>query len=89
MITEAELGLAVRRNATVGELLEAWFELAAGDFSPSTVKAQFYDRDWRRDYDSDGSTPRTICGGQRPVTSNSTTRSQPSMAEFLTGQAAP
>jgi hypothetical protein len=38
MITEAERGLAVRRNATVGELLEAWFEMASGDFSPSTVK---------------------------------------------------
>lgn len=30
--------LSVRRRATVGELLEAWFELASGDFSPSTVK---------------------------------------------------
>ena len=38
MITEAGRGLAVRRNATVGELLEAWFEMASGDFSPSTVK---------------------------------------------------
>ena len=38
MITEAERGLAVRRNATVGEPLEAWFEMASGDFSPSTVK---------------------------------------------------
>ena len=28
----------MRRNATVGELLEAWFEMAALDFSPSTVK---------------------------------------------------
>jgi hypothetical protein len=37
-ITEAERGLAVRRSASVGELLEAWFELASGDFSPSTVK---------------------------------------------------
>ena len=35
---EAERGLAVRTTATVGELLEAWFELAQHDFSPKTVK---------------------------------------------------
>ena len=38
MVSEAERGLAVRSSATVGELLEAWFEMAKGDFSPSTVK---------------------------------------------------
>ena len=38
MITEAERGLSARSNATVGELLEAWFAFAAPDFSPKTVK---------------------------------------------------
>lgn len=38
MVTEAERGLLVRTNATVGELLEAWFDLASRDFSPKTVK---------------------------------------------------
>ncbi|MFZ8999546.1 MAG: tyrosine-type recombinase/integrase, partial [Ilumatobacteraceae bacterium] len=38
MITEAERGLTVRTTATVGELLDAWFEFAAPDFSPKTVK---------------------------------------------------
>jgi hypothetical protein len=38
MVTEAERGLTVRTTATVGELLEAWFEFAAPDFSPKTVK---------------------------------------------------
>jgi integrase len=38
MITDAERGLTPRSASTVGELLEAWFELAAPDFSPSTVK---------------------------------------------------
>ena len=38
MVSEAERGLAVRSSATVGELLEAWFEMAKGDFSSSTVK---------------------------------------------------
>ena len=38
MVTEAERGLSVRTNATAGELIEAWFEHAAGDFSPKTVK---------------------------------------------------
>jgi len=33
MVTEAERGLTVRTTATVGELLEAWFEFAAPDFS--------------------------------------------------------
>ena len=37
MVTEAERGLSVRTNATVGDLLEAWFESAATDFSPKTV----------------------------------------------------
>ena len=38
MVTEAERGLTVRTTATVGELLEAWFEFATPDFSPKTVK---------------------------------------------------
>ena len=38
MVHDAERGLLVRTNATVGELLEAWFEHAAVDFSPKTVK---------------------------------------------------
>lgn len=38
MVGEAEAGRSVRTNSTVGELLEAWFEFAAPDFSPKTVK---------------------------------------------------
>jgi integrase len=38
LVTNAERGLLVRTNATTGELIEAWFEQAAGDFSPKTVK---------------------------------------------------
>ena len=38
MITEAERGLSVRTSATVGDLLEQWFDFAARDFSPKTVK---------------------------------------------------
>jgi integrase len=38
MISEAERGLSVRSSASVGDLLDAWFEMAKGDFSPSTVK---------------------------------------------------
>ena len=38
MITEAERGSMARTTATVGELLDAWFEFAAPDFSPKTVK---------------------------------------------------
>ena len=38
MVSDAERGLVVRTNATTGELIEAWFEHAAGDFSPKTVK---------------------------------------------------
>ena len=38
MVTEAERGLTVRTTATVGELLEAWFDFASPDFSPKTVK---------------------------------------------------
>ena len=38
MVTDADRGLSVRTNATTGELIEAWFEHAAGDFSPKTVK---------------------------------------------------
>ena len=38
MITEVERGLSVTTNATVGELLEAWLEMASRDFSPKTVK---------------------------------------------------
>ena len=37
MVHDAERGLSVRTTATVGELLEAWFELAKRDFSPKTV----------------------------------------------------
>ena len=38
MVTDAEQGLTVRTTATVGELLERWFELASRDFSPKTIK---------------------------------------------------
>jgi integrase len=38
MVVQAERGLVARSAATVGELLEAWFEFAAPDFSPKTVK---------------------------------------------------
>jgi len=38
MISEAERGLSVRTSATVGDLLEQWFDFAARDFSPKTVK---------------------------------------------------
>ena len=38
MISEAERGLSVRTSASVGDLLEKWFEFAAPDFSPKTVK---------------------------------------------------
>lgn len=38
MVLDAQRGRAVRTTATVGELLEAWFELASTDFSPKTVK---------------------------------------------------
>ncbi|MEM9749277.1 MAG: hypothetical protein AAF945_21515, partial [Actinomycetota bacterium] len=38
MVTEAERGAMSRTRATVGELLDAWFEFAAPDFSPKTVK---------------------------------------------------
>jgi hypothetical protein len=38
MITEAEPGGMARTTAMVGELLETWFEFAARDFSPKTVK---------------------------------------------------
>ncbi len=38
MLAAAENGLSVRTSATVGELLERWFEFAGHDFSPSTVK---------------------------------------------------
>jgi integrase len=38
MVTEAERGLTPRSASTVGELLEAWFEMTAPDFSPTTVK---------------------------------------------------
>jgi len=34
----AERGLTPWSASTVGDLLEAWFELAAADFSPTTVK---------------------------------------------------
>ncbi|MEO1057808.1 MAG: site-specific integrase [Actinomycetota bacterium] len=38
MITEAERGMMARTTARVGELLDAWFDFAAPDFSPKTVK---------------------------------------------------
>ena len=38
MISKAERGLSVRTGATVGDLLEQWFDFAARDFSPKTVK---------------------------------------------------
>lgn len=38
MVTEAERGSLARTTATVGDLIEAWFALAAPDFSPKTVK---------------------------------------------------
>jgi integrase len=38
MVLDAQRGLAVRTAATVGELLEAWFDLARYDFSPKTVR---------------------------------------------------
>ena len=38
MISEAERGLSVRTSATVGDLLEQWFDFASRDFSPKTVK---------------------------------------------------
>jgi hypothetical protein len=38
MITEAERGGMARTTATVGELLDTWFDFAAPNFSPKTVK---------------------------------------------------
>ncbi len=38
MVLDDKQGLSVRTTATVGELLQAWFELAQHDFSPKTVK---------------------------------------------------
>ena len=38
MITNADQGLTPRSASTVGDLLEAWFELASPDFSPTTVR---------------------------------------------------
>ncbi|MFK8025030.1 MAG: tyrosine-type recombinase/integrase, partial [Ilumatobacter sp.] len=38
MVTDAERGFTASTTATVGELLEAWFEFAAPDFSPKTVR---------------------------------------------------
>ena len=38
MITEAERVSMARTTATVGESLDTWFEFAAPDFSPKTVK---------------------------------------------------
>lgn len=55
----------------------------------AAVKAQFYDRDWRRGTAVTAPIPRTTCGGRRPATSISTTQSPPSTPEFLTGQPAP
>jgi integrase len=36
-VTEAHRGRLVRTSATVGELLEAWFDHATRDFSPTTI----------------------------------------------------
>ena len=49
MISKAERGLSVRTSATVGDLLEQWFDFAARDFSPKTVKETrgFIDRNLR------------------------------------------
>lgn len=38
MIVEAERGTLARTSATVGDLLETWFEFAAPEFSPKTVR---------------------------------------------------
>ena len=38
MISEAERGLSVRTSASVGDLLEKWFDFAARDFSPKRSK---------------------------------------------------
>ena len=38
MVVEAERGLSARTNATVGELLDRWLELARVDFSPKTTR---------------------------------------------------
>lgn len=38
MIVEAERGTLARTSATVGDLLETWFEFAAQEFSPKTVR---------------------------------------------------
>ena len=38
MIADAQRGLTVPSTATVGELIEAWFDQATADFSPSTIK---------------------------------------------------
>src|SRR5436190_20926643 len=37
LVADAERGLVARTAATVGELLDAWMELAERDFSPKTV----------------------------------------------------
>ena len=37
MVAEADTGRLARTDATVGELLECWFEQAKDDFSPKTV----------------------------------------------------
>ena len=38
MVVDAERGLIARTNTTVGELLDAWLEVATPDFSPKTVR---------------------------------------------------
>jgi integrase len=38
MVVEAERGLSARTNATVGELLDRWLEMARVDFSPKTTR---------------------------------------------------
>ena len=38
MVSDADRGLSVRTSASTGDLIEAWFEHAAGGFSPKTVK---------------------------------------------------
>jgi integrase len=49
LVVSAERGLMARTSATVGELLDTWFEHASPEFSPKTVReaAGFIERDLR------------------------------------------
>lgn len=62
MVTDAGRGLSVRTNATTGQLIEAWFEHAAGDFSPKTVKETrgFIDRNLLPAVGAGGLAPATV-----------------------------